>query len=43
MDSSDGELKSGSGRLGLGGSLRLAHFSSFSSLSSFASFSCHLI
>jgi hypothetical protein len=41
VDSSDGELKSCSGGLGLGGSLRLAHLTALTSLASFASFSCH--
>lgn len=43
MNSSDGELKSCSSGLGLGGSLRLADFTSFASFTSFSSFACHAI
>ena len=42
MDSSDGELKTSSSGLGLGGSLRLTDLTTFASLASFAYFSCHL-
>ena len=43
MDPTDGELKSGSCRFGLGWSLGLSNFASLAAFATFASFSCHLL